>query len=475
MEQQPQESTSDPEAPAVEVQPSQESKARPPRRRRLTLILSALAILLLVGVSQGLYLVIMQAQRPHAPTTGARLTPTAPKTLAERWRVVDSPTAGQDSTWLSKIAASSSDDAWALGTDIPPGHSFLTSTPLLLHWDGQGWKPMAVPHDQHTSLNVTSITALSPDNAWLVGSAVGTDPRNSAGYRCFLMHWDGHQWSQTPAPLVQHQFCELDDITALSPTDIWAVGSSADLVTLHHSGSIEFIKVSQTLIEHWDGQQWSVVPAPSPGADRWLTQITASAANDIWTIGFLSQHLPSFQPNAPAPPLQALIEHWDGHQWSVVQSPSPDTETLSDITAVAPNDVWAVGHDTSTDGGGSITMHWDGQHWSAVSSPTLPGHPQETALDAMAALGPDDIWAVGSSIAKGTDALPQTAVHLSQMLLEHWDGQQWSIVAVQAPGQGSALYGLVRVPTTSQMWAVGGWSQSKDPTTPTTTLTLLMA
>ena len=60
------------------------------------------------------------------------------------------------------------------------------------------------------------------------------------------------------------------------------------------------------------------------------------------------------------------------------------------------------------------------------------------------------------------------------MLLEHWDGQQWSSVAVQEPGQGSALYGLARVPTTNQMWAVGGWSQSKDPTTPTVSLTLLM-
>lgn len=45
---------------------------------------------------------------------------------------------------------------------------------------------------------------------------------------------------------------------------------------------------------------------------------------------------------------------------------------------------------------------------------------------------------------------------------------------MQAPGQGSALYGLARVPITSQLWAVGGWSQLSDLTTPTAMLTLHM-
>jgi hypothetical protein len=74
----------------------------------------------------------------------------------------------------------------------------------------------------------------------------------------------------------------------------------------------------------------------------------------------------------------------------------------------------------------------------------------------------------------GIGADPFTSLHASQLLMEHWDGKQWRIVAVQAPGPASALYGLVRVPTTSQLWAVGGWSQLSGLTTPATTLTLLM-
>ena len=64
------------EAPTVEV-PPQEPKTRPPHRRRLVLMLSALALLLLIGASLDSYLIMPHAQRLHAPTVGGRLMPTA--------------------------------------------------------------------------------------------------------------------------------------------------------------------------------------------------------------------------------------------------------------------------------------------------------------------------------------------------------------------------------------------------------------
>jgi len=484
MDQQPQTAVPDSEASAVVVQPPQEPNAHPPRRRRLVLILSALAILLLVGASFGSYLVITRARGPHAPTTGARLTPTPTIPLAQRWHMVDSPTAGKDSTWLSGVAASSPTDAWAWGfTKTPPPGSLYTAMPLLLHWDGQSWQAVAAPLNQHIHpLEITSIAALAPDNAWLVDNV------------CEMLHWDGHQWSQTAPPAIPFGNCDLEAITALSATDIWAVGSHADC-----QGICDTSEKFQTLVLHWNGQQWSVVPAPNPGATRWLTQITALSPTNLWAIGGLRQTVPPGgiiipQPGQPTPtppplvPTYTLIEHWDGQQWSVVPSPSPGTQdnTLSSVTALAPNDVWAVGQDGSTDVAEPngqrtvieqpLTMHWDGQQWSVVSSPTLPGSPQKSVLSAVAALGPDDIWAVGSITDRVVTTFPDVAtpVQASQMLLEHWDGTQWSIVAVQAPGQGSALYGLARVPNTQQLWAVGGWSQFTDLTTPATTLAMLM-
>ena len=50
--------------------------------------------------------------------------------------------------------------------------------------------------------------------------------------------------------------------TAISPTDVWAVGG------YNFNG--------RTLTEHWDGTSWSVIPSPSLGTtDSWLGAVDA--------------------------------------------------------------------------------------------------------------------------------------------------------------------------------------------------------
>jgi hypothetical protein len=58
-----------------------------------------------------------------------------------------------------------------------------------------------------------------------------------------LLHWDGVRWTA-----VLNKGCGvctitgLRGVTAISPTDAWAVGG----------------RMGHTLIERWDGQTWSV-------------------------------------------------------------------------------------------------------------------------------------------------------------------------------------------------------------------------
>ena len=61
--------------------------------------------------------------------------------------------------------------------------------------------------------------------------------------------------------------------------------------------------------------------------------MAAIAANDVWVAGY-------YFPGSYA---QTLIEHWDGTSWSVVPSPNGCC-TLRGVAAVAANDVWAVGN-----------------------------------------------------------------------------------------------------------------------------------
>jgi hypothetical protein len=75
-----------------------------------------------------------------------------------------------------------------------------------------------------------------------------------------------------------------------------------------------------------------------------LTATTAIAPNDIWAVGFAN-----LAPN----PQQLLAEHWNGSSWSVVPTPNPagaaGGSQFHGVAAAASNDVWAVGQTLTFD------------------------------------------------------------------------------------------------------------------------------
>ena len=163
---------------------------------------------------------------------------------------------------------------------------------------------------------------------------------------------------------------------------------------------------SQALMEHWDGTQWSVISIPEPvGWYSDLTGITAITSSDEWAVGsFIS-----------GTTTVTLIEHWDGTQWSIVSGSNPGaySNTLTGITAISSSDVWAVGSfaASSSSNGLTLTEHWDGIQWSVVASPNV-GSGYNT-LSSVSAHATNDVWAAGAG---------------NGGLVEHWDGTQWSIV-----------------------------------------------
>src|SRR5262249_37817912 len=64
-------------------------------------------------------------------------------------------------------------------------------------------------------------------------------------------------------------------IAAASDSAVWAVGNDVD-----SNGN------AQTVIEQWNGSQWSLVASVSPcSGDNILGGITAATANDVWAVG----------------------------------------------------------------------------------------------------------------------------------------------------------------------------------------------
>jgi hypothetical protein len=223
----------------------------------------------------------------------------------------------------------------------------------------------------------------------LAGALTGTGPAAASAATCGA--WTG---PQPPSPGTEDN--NLNGATVLSPCDASAVGFHLD------SGGMD-----QTLIEHWDGSTWMVVPSPNvAGLDNILNGVRAQSPTDIWAVGESAPGI-SLATGGARP----LILHWDGHAWARAASPSPGTAAvLNAVRTVSATDAWAVGSFASGGTGQPLTLHWNGQKWAQVTSP----HPGTNGgLHSVAATSASNAWAVGTFFDGTAD----------RSLILHWNGQ----------------------------------------------------
>src|SRR2546423_15156594 len=103
------------------------------------------------------------------------------------------------------------------------------------------------------------------------------------------------------------------------------------------------------------GVAWNIVPSvdTSTGWNA-LTSVASASAEDIWAVGYYSPTHSDLR--------LTLIEHWDGTQWS--QAPSPSDGALYGVAVVSSTDVWAVGYIGASPGPyQTVTEHWNGTQW----------------------------------------------------------------------------------------------------------------
>ena len=213
----------------------------------------------------------------------------------------------------------------------------------------------------------------------------------------------------------------LNGVAALSTKNAWAVGG---IVRLGGDSGGEVVS-STPLIEHWNGTRWSVAPSPQISGD--LTDIAAISPRDVWAVGFVPRT------NGP------FTLHWDGRRWATVELPSSVHATTA-IAALSRNDVWVVG--TLYVGFSTIgeISHWDGSRWTSVSRPN-------SALHDVDAVSPRDIWAVGAT----------PGDELGNALMLHWDGVRWKpFVRAPTSGTDDAWLRAVHARSSTDVWAGGG-------------------
>jgi len=231
------------------------------------------------------------------------------------WTHVPSPNPepypGGGGIYLSTVEAVAPDDVWAAGTyrvQAPDG--FLGFQIFIVHWDGTSWTVMDAPMTSGGSgQNVEHILVVDEDDIWFFGDRVLPSAGPAATRQALALHWDGSSFTYHDVPFVPETMLigygdghSINFASALASDDIWAVGQA------HGS---DFSPNSN--IWHWDGSTWEFVPGPTPGIYNALFSVAAIAPDDVWAAGAYTPEGGGFQP--------AFYLHWDGTEWSEVPAP----------------------------------------------------------------------------------------------------------------------------------------------------------
>lgn len=74
---------------------------------------------------------------------------------------------------------------------------------------------------------------------------------------------------------------------------------------------------------------WTVDSSPSPGTYNWLYGVAAHSSTDVWAVG-------TYANTNPLNIRQPLIEHWNGINWSQVPAPATGaTDILQGVAAIS--------------------------------------------------------------------------------------------------------------------------------------------
>lgn len=209
-------------------------------------------------------------------------------------------------------------------------------------------------------------------------------------------------------------YAPLEGITAISASNVWAVGQD--------SGTPQ--------INHWNGSSWSQSTLPSGPcsafeADCVLFGVSGNSASDVITVG------EGTIPTSSGWVTEVLAYRWNGTAWSQLTVPSSFTyDEMEHIQTFSPTDAWAVGVGASSSGANVATaVNWNGTSWTPVATPVSTGN--NLSVNAISGDSASDIWVVGETVTPGYRNRQFTSV------IMHYNGSSWTQVA--APDNSGLL------------------------------------
>ena len=320
------------------------------------------------------------------------------------WMVqpIQGPASSKGRGELRDVSCPSSIYCVAVGTDTK-------GATLGERWSGGTWSVM-------TTANPAGEGSLEKVSCSSASFCIAT---GKVGSTLFSEYWNGSSWSLVGFPLpVGSKGSAIEAISCTSSTACVAVG--------RYTGSKGEFSEWNTLIEHWDGSKWSIVPSPNAEGKAFsrLFGVSCVSATSCLAVGFANEKLGS----APAP----LVQKWDGSKWSIISAPTPPggSGTLLSVSCPVASFCMASGAGAENL---AFAASWDGASWKAQGS-GLPN-----ALRSISCATQNSCELVGS-LTKG----------------QHWNGSGWSALDLATPPETTDAQAFrVSCPAASLCTAVG--------------------
>jgi hypothetical protein len=378
---------------------------------------------------------IPSAEATKAEATKAeaakRAAPAVKPSVTSPWTVVDSPNTGTNDNDLWSVAGSSPTDIWAVGSLLPNANATVVQT-LALNYNGHTWTRVPTANVGKQANYLYGLAVLPDGTAWATGTYTV-----AAGHtdKALTEHWANGKWTAIPAANPGSAEDMLYGATAVSDSDVWAVGTAGDSEGFFHP-----------LIEHWNGGRWTAVGIKglSQSADGILFSAT-SQGSQVEATGQLSVNGGDRQ----------LVLRLVGNSWEVVPSPAvlahgSPADAYPQSIALSAAGPWLAGRQRSGHSGYTSVVEGPGAGGSLQRLTTVNPTPQDNYLWGIAPVnGGENAWAVGDSIPASTGN--------ANSLIEYGSATGgWQVVPTPDPStNGNNILDGVFAFSSTNVWAVG--------------------
>lgn len=209
---------------------------------------------------------------------------------------------------------------------------------LVETWNGTRWSVAHTPNAPHSERSELSAVDSASRSA---RTAVGEWTQNGGTPTLtFVERFTGGKWSIDHAPHPTGAIVsEFNGVSCVAPNACTATGFYEKKPNQ-----------SRTLAERFNGKKWSIQHTPNPTTDpnKYLFGVSCTSAKSCTAAGYTEGDVVWDA---------TIVEHWNGHKWSVQRSPSPGSDSdLYGVSCSSTSDCTAAGRYERTNTGPQKTL-----------------------------------------------------------------------------------------------------------------------